>query len=43
MKITLFESLARYPKESVAELIRIGERSDDDKIRMLCRKLGERK
>jgi HEAT repeat protein len=43
MKITLFESLGRYPKESVAELIRIGERSDDDKIRMLCRKLGERK
>jgi HEAT repeat protein len=43
MKITLFESLGRYPKESIAELIRIGERSDDDKIRMLCRKLGERK
>lgn len=43
MKITLFESLGRYPKESVAELIKIGERSDDDKIRMLCRKLGERK
>jgi hypothetical protein len=43
MKVTLFESLGRYPKERVAELIRIGERSDDDKIRMLCRKLGERK
>jgi hypothetical protein len=43
MKITLFESLGRYPRESVAELVRIGERSDDDKIRMLCRKLGERK
>jgi len=43
MKITLFESLGRYPKESVAELIKIGERSDDDKIRMLCRKLGEKK
>ena len=43
MKITLFESLGRYPKESVAELIKIGEQSDDDKIRMLCRKLGERK
>jgi len=43
MKVTLFESLVRYPKESVAELIRIGERSDDDKIRLLCRKLGERK
>jgi HEAT repeat protein len=43
MKTTLFESLGRYPKESVAELIKIGERSDDDKIRMLCRKLNERK
>jgi hypothetical protein len=43
MKITLFESLSRYPKGSITELIKIGERSDDDKIRMLCRKLGERK
>jgi HEAT repeat protein len=43
MKVTLFESLGRYPKESIAELVKIGERSDDDKIRMLCRKLGERK
>lgn len=43
MKKALFESLDRYPKESIAELIRIGERSDDDRIRMLCRKLGERK
>jgi hypothetical protein len=43
MKITLFESMGRYPKESISELIKIGERSDDDKIRMLCRKLGERK
>jgi len=43
MKITLYESLGRYPKESIAELIKVGERSDDDKIRMLCRKLAERK
>ena len=43
MKVTIFESLGRYPKESIAELIKVGERSDDDKIRMLCRKLGERK
>ena len=42
MKLTIYESLARYPKDSIAELLRIGERSDDDKIRMLCRKLGER-
>ncbi len=43
MKVTLFESLGRYPKESIAELIKIGERSEDDKIRTLCRKLAERK
>jgi hypothetical protein len=43
MKVKLYESLGRYPKESIAELLRIGERSDDDKIRMLCRKYGERK
>lgn len=43
MKVALYESLGRYPKESIAELIKVGERSDDDKIRMLCRKLGERK
>jgi hypothetical protein len=43
MKLTLFESLGRYPKESVAELLRIGERSGDGRIRTLCRKLAERK
>jgi HEAT repeat protein len=43
MKVTLYASLGRYPKESIAELIRIGERSGDDKIRMLCRKYAERK
>lgn len=43
MKITLFESLGRYPKENITELLKVGERSDDDKIRMLCRKLAERK
>jgi hypothetical protein len=43
MKVTIFESLGRYPKENVAELLKIGAHSDDDKIRMLCRKLGERK
>jgi hypothetical protein len=43
MKVKLYESLTRYPKGSITELIRIGERSDDDKIRMLCRKYGERK
>jgi hypothetical protein len=43
MKVTLYESLGRYPQESIAELLRIGEGSDDEKIRRLCRKLGERK
>ncbi len=43
MKVTLFESLGRYPKESIVELLRIGERSEDDKIKLLCRKLAERK
>lgn len=43
MKVTLFESLGRYPKESITELIKVGERSGDDKIRLLCRKLTERK
>jgi HEAT repeat protein len=43
MKVTLYESLGRYPQESIAELLRIGEGSDDEKIRRLCRKLVERK
>ena len=43
MKVTLFESLGRYPKESITELLRIGERSGDEKIIRTCRKLAERK
>jgi hypothetical protein len=43
MKIALFESLARYPKESIAGLLKIGERTDDDRIKRACRKLMERK
>ena len=42
-KVTLFESLGRYPKESIAELLRIGERYGDEKIKRTCRKLAERK
>lgn len=42
MKATLFESLARYPRESIAGLLKIGERSDDDRIKRACRKLAER-
>jgi HEAT repeat protein len=43
MKVTLYESLDRYPQENIAELLRIGEESDDEKIRRLCRKLAERR
>jgi len=43
MKATLFESLGRYPVASIAELVRIGERSGDEKIVRICRKLAERK
>jgi hypothetical protein len=42
MKLTLFESLGGYPRNSVAELLRIGARSSDEKIRTLCRMLAER-
>ncbi len=42
MKVTLYKSLGRYPQESIAELLRIGAESDDEKIRQLCRKLAER-
>ncbi|MBS1125587.1 MAG: hypothetical protein H6Q98_525 [Nitrospirae bacterium] len=43
MKVTLYVSLGRYPQESIAELVRLGEGSDDEKIRQLCRKLAERR
>jgi len=43
MKVTIYESLGRYPGETIAGLTKIGERSEDDKIRTLCRKLSERK
>lgn len=43
MKELLFESLGRYPQESVAGLIKIGERLENDKIKRACSKLMERK
>jgi len=43
MKIAIFESLSRYPKESIAGLLKIGERMNDDRINRTCRKLRERK
>ncbi len=40
MKVTLFESLGRYPRESINGLIKMGERSNDDRVRRACRKLA---
>jgi hypothetical protein len=42
MQRLLFQSLVRYPKESIEGLLAIGERSNDDAIKQLCRKLKER-
>jgi hypothetical protein len=41
MQKILFESLGRYPVESIAGLLRIGERSGDDAIRKICKKWME--
>jgi HEAT repeat protein len=41
MKETIYESLARYPRERLTNLIRIGEGLQSDKIRRICRKLAE--
>jgi hypothetical protein len=43
MKALLFESISRYPRESIAGLLGIGEKLGSDKIRQSCRKLMERK
>lgn len=43
MKAAIFESLSRYPQESIVGLLKIGERMNDDRIRRACRKLMERK
>ena len=42
MKELLFESLGRYPRESIGNLLNIGERLNSDKIRIACRRLLER-
>jgi len=42
MQRVLFESLGRYSKESVSGLLHIGERSSDDEIRKICKKLLDR-
>jgi hypothetical protein len=43
MKEALFESLGRYPIGSIAGLLKIGERSESDKVKRACKKLIERK
>jgi len=42
MQRLLFESLGKYPIESIARLLRIGESSGDDAIIKSCKKLMER-
>lgn len=42
LKETLFESLGRYPRERIANLLKIGEGLNSEKIRRACRKLSER-
>ena len=39
MKEALFESLGRYPKASIQNLVKIGERLNSEKIKKACRKL----
>jgi hypothetical protein len=42
MKELLFGSLGRYPKKSIGNLLKIGERLNSEKIRMACRSLMEK-
>ena len=42
MKECLYESLARYPRESVSRLIQVGEKLNSEKILRICKQLGER-
>jgi hypothetical protein len=43
MKEQLFNSLSRYPRESLSGLLKIGERSDNEKIKRACSTLVEMK
>ncbi len=40
MKETIYNSLARYPRESIARLVKIGERLNSDAIRRACKQLA---
>jgi hypothetical protein len=42
MKETLFESIGRYPRERIVNLLKIGEGLNSDKIKRACKKLSER-
>jgi hypothetical protein len=43
MKETIFTSLARYPREKLAELISIGEKLKSETIRRLCSRFMEKR
>jgi len=43
MKEQLFNSLSRYPRESLSGLLKIGERSDNEKIKRACSSFVEMK
>jgi hypothetical protein len=42
MKETIYASLARYPLETIAGLLRIGEKLNSDTIRRTCSRLKEK-
>jgi hypothetical protein len=42
MKETIYASLARYPRETIAGLLRIGEKLNSDTIRRTCSRLREK-
>ena len=40
MKIAFFESLNGYPKESLSQILKYGEKADDYRIRIICKNLS---
>jgi HEAT repeat protein len=42
MNETLFESLGRYPRERIVNLLKVGEGLNSEKIKRACKKLSER-
>ncbi len=42
MKETIYSSLSRYPRETIAGLLRIGEKLNSDTIRRTCSRLREK-